>query len=514
MGARVLALAITFTILSISSQHGLAQQKWGAEGGFHSAYHYEGAKRGTPAVVMPPGGPGYASTVGYSQQTAANVAGPNAAAGVPGWATTVDFSQHMMPGATMGHMPPPQFASPAHGVMPFAEGPYAYGPDDQLPMTGDCDGNCGGCDACRSPRFWVSAGYLLGWRRGRHLPPMVTTSPLGTDRDEAGVLGQPNTTILFGNRSYEDGPQSGGEVMLSYKLREDGRTSIGVRGFALANEKIGFTAQATGDEMILAQPFHNGFLDEADAYLLSFPNLSDGSIDIQGTNELFGGEAFMVRNIPLGRGRLSYLLTEVFDRVDLITGYHFTRMNDGLTVASTLIDREPGGLIPEGTEFDRTDWFDTRNEFHGWSFGMLGRTNRGPFTFTALGKASLGDMKQMAKIDGQTITRAPLGGPVVVTDTGFLAQATNIGEFERHRFAVVPEARLNLAYQLNKKTSVNVGYWFMYWNRVLTAGDQIDTTLDLNAAIVQPGGSTRPAFTFNETHFYAHGLNFSVDCRF
>ena len=42
--------------------------------------------------------------------------------------------------------------------------------------------------------YWVSFEFLLWWRRGDDMPPLVTTSPVGTPVGSAGVLGLSTTT--------------------------------------------------------------------------------------------------------------------------------------------------------------------------------------------------------------------------------------------------------------------------------------------------------------------------------
>ena len=44
-------------------------------------------------------------------------------------------------------------------------------------------------------RWWASADYLMWWVQGNQLPALVTTGP------GAGVLGQPGTSVLFGDQA-------------------------------------------------------------------------------------------------------------------------------------------------------------------------------------------------------------------------------------------------------------------------------------------------------------------------
>src|SRR5262245_20844531 len=72
-------------------------------------------------------------------------------------------------------------------------------------------------------RLWGSVEYLLGWTKGQFLPPLVTTSPVGTLPADAGVLGQPATAILFGNERVNTGVRDGGRFSIGYWL-DDSRT--------------------------------------------------------------------------------------------------------------------------------------------------------------------------------------------------------------------------------------------------------------------------------------------------
>src|SRR5262245_27258846 len=57
--------------------------------------------------------------------------------------------------------------------------------------------------------LWAEAEYLLWWMKGAALPPLVTASPAGTPSTQAGVLGAPGTTVLFGGNSVNDEVRSG-----------------------------------------------------------------------------------------------------------------------------------------------------------------------------------------------------------------------------------------------------------------------------------------------------------------
>ena len=80
----------------------------------------------------------------------------------------------------------------------------------------------------------------------------------------------------------------------------------------------------------------------------------------------------------------------------------------------------------------------------------------------------------------------------------------------------MPELDLKFGYQFTRHTRLFVGYDFIYWSKVARAGEQIDTTINSTLVPnsgVAPAGPARPEFAFQETGFWAQGINIGVDCR-
>jgi hypothetical protein len=61
---------------------------------------------------------------------------------------------------------------------------------------------------------------------------------------------------------------------------------------------------------------------------------------------------------------------------------------------------------------------------------------------------------------------------------GYFAQPTNIGDFHRAVFAVVPEIGLNVGYDLTGWMTAFFGYTFLYTNNVARPGNQIDRSIN------------------------------------
>jgi hypothetical protein len=64
-------------------------------------------------------------------------------------------------------------------------------------------------------------------------------------------------------------------------------------------------------------------------------------------------------------------------------------------------------------------------------------------------------------------------------------------------------------YDVNPCWQLMAGYSFIYWSNVVLAGNQIDTTVDPS----QLATSTRPAFNFTRTDYWAQGLSLGAEYR-
>jgi hypothetical protein len=363
---------------------------------------------------------------------------------------------------------------------------------------GDCgSGNwaCGnGCDcAVNSFRF----EYLAWFTRGRNTPPLVTT---GTQASE-GVLGDPDTQILFGGDSaIEDGLRSGGRVTFSH-LFNDGRTYGDVRFWGLEDGSSTF-GRTSGGDPILAVPFFNAALGVNDSLLVAFPGVSaPGSVSVRSKNDIIAADAWLRRN----------LYDDCCDRVDLLAGYMFTRLDDTLSINTELL-AVGGPVPPAGTVLSTSDSFRTQNEFHGAQFGFLAEAYRGNWSVELLGKIAIGDMRQAVIVNGSTTTTQP-GGPATTGTGGLFALPTNSGSFDRHRVAFVPEINLNLIYNINPCWRVIGGYSFVYWSNVVLAGNQIDPNLNFTQIPGPIAGPIAPQTTFTRTDYWAQGLSLGAEYR-
>ncbi len=129
-------------------------------------------------------------------------------------------------------------------------------------VCADCQQSCltsSPCCCLARAAIGSRAEYLLWWTRGMYAPPLVTTSPPGTAQAAAGVLGQPGTTILFGNEELFTSERSGGRVRLGMWLDPCHQEAIEAEWFGLTQETLHFLAasDAAAGGPILARPFFN-----------------------------------------------------------------------------------------------------------------------------------------------------------------------------------------------------------------------------------------------------------------
>ncbi len=361
-----------------------------------------------------------------------------------------------------------------------------------------CQDGCG-YDPCWrqcSDAITARGDYLLWWTRGMRVPPLVTTGP------PAGILGQPNTTILYGNSTLTDRARSGGRFVLDFWTQPNMASGFELSYFDLGKQTSTFRASSTGDP-ILARPIFDIVAGVEASRLIASPNLVDGSIAVDATTEMYGVEALLRRVLT------RYDST----RIDWTLGWRFNRLDDDLSIRENTIVRG-GGVFPNGTTFDLFDRFDTRNEFHGAQLGLIMEERCARWSWETVIKLAMGNTHSRVVIDGATTTTVPSVAPVD-TVGGLLALPTNMGVYRENHFSVMPEFGVTLKCDLTNRLQATFGYSFIYWSKVLRPGDQIDR--DINQTQLGGGvlaGAARPEFSPVTTDFWAQGMNFGLEYRY
>ena len=179
--------------------------------------------------------------------------------------TLLAFAIAFLTNAGLSHAQPavvsPQFSGgavtpiPAVVANPQAIDPYAtvatqspyqsYAPWlDTIPVigTGPIFGNFNNS----GDRFWVRLEYLNWWTDGTNVPALVTTSPDGTPRETAAVLGESGTSVLFGNQDLNGGSTPGFYTSAGFWATPQHSWGIEVEYYELAKQNENFAQVETG----------------------------------------------------------------------------------------------------------------------------------------------------------------------------------------------------------------------------------------------------------------------------
>ena len=104
--------------------------------------------------------------------------------------------------------------------------------------------------------MYLDVEYLVWWVRGAQMPPLVTGSPLGTEIQDAGVLGAPGTQVLYGDQLTSSGPWSGLRLRAGVGLDDFRQWWLVGDWFGLLMNSDKFTS-TTQSHSILARPFYD-----------------------------------------------------------------------------------------------------------------------------------------------------------------------------------------------------------------------------------------------------------------
>jgi hypothetical protein len=356
-------------------------------------------------------------------------------------------------------------------------------------------------------RFWVDVEYLLWRLKPMRLPPLVTTGPI----QGQGIIGQPGTIVLFGDGAPQDTEwRSGIRVNAGMYLDCDQCWNLEVGGFLFPQKD---NTQVFGSNLcaFLARPFFSLNTCQEVSEITSQTGLSQGATTVSTPSRFWGADVNLSKKICCG---CCY-------RVDLLGGFRYLELDEAVEI-DEFIKVASGTLPPQFQQFQQfagdtiqvRDRFATRNQFYGGQLGVDAAYGCGHWQLGVKGKVALGETHEIIDISGtQTITTPT--GQVSHFTGGLLALPSNIGHFNHDEFAVVPEINVNVGYRFSKCLVAYVGYDFLYWSRVARPGDQIDRVIDTsqipNFGQGTPTGIARPAVPFQQSDFWAHGLNVGVE---
>ncbi len=372
------------------------------------------------------------------------------------------------------------------------------------PCGNGCDPCCNGCCAPRSC-FWISGEYLLWTVKSAPTPFLVT----GNSTGNPPVIGVPGTQVLYGGTNQGLDIRSGAKLTLGFALPcTDHDLGFETTFFFLGDRSNNATFSSNGNPMIgrpyvEVGPQLNGFPGNQAAEIVAAPGVP-GSVTVRTTNDLWGIEENIRYPLCCGCNW----------KVDFLGGFRFLQLDEQLGITEN-INVLPSAAL-NGANVVVIDNFHTRNDFYGGQIGIDAEWRWGRWFIGGTGKLAMGDMHEYVAINGYTTT-TPSGGTPSTQPGGLLAlQGTNIGQYNRDTFAIVPELGLKVGFNFTESLRFYVGYNVVYASSVVRPGDQVN--LDVNSKYLPPVGggvgAPLPDFAFRTTDFWAQGVSFGLEWRF
>lgn len=416
---------------------------------------------------------------------------------------------------------PPAYLPPVSVELP--DMPPIPAPPEMLPSPGDVadppvppappmpeTATVGPVDLTREQTPAVAAGGWMPWAeveflrwayRGSVLPPLVTVG-MPTDLIP-GAVGQPTTRVLFGGGSTGTEWAGGLRVRLGGPLGPASPFGWQV-GWFCTQPQVTQAAFVSGGPVVLARPFHDTLAARPGSFVFGVPGLVDGNVSARTRTTLWGFEAHATANLagPV-TGFAGFRYLEMTDEVSVLS-------QDRVGAIGSFINGTP---LPAGSFEAQGDRFTVRNRFDGAQVGVRYGHGFGPVGFDLRAAVALGVTRQELTVQGGTQTVDPLG-VARSAPAGFLALASNSGQFDRDRCTLIPELGARLTYRAAPGVQVFAGYDVLYWANVARAGDQIDPAQDprQNPSSFNFTGAraARPAVWLRDTDFWAQGLSFGV----
>lgn len=400
-------------------------------------------------------------------------------------------------------LPPPAIPSAPQTPVPDIEKPEPpMSPEQAWATPPDCH------------RLWFNADYLLWWVKPGPLPQPLVTSGSSLDAIP-GALGQLHTRVLLGQQNVDFGGASGLRISGGGWLDADHLWALDASGFLLQrDDNRNRFISSSNSAVIFAQPIVNPLTGEG-AYAASRLNQVAGIIDAN-TSTKFGGFEF---------NSIHNLMRADTLEIDLLAGFRFADLRESLTVQSDLQPLQAnsvnfvGNSINVGDQLIINDRFATTTHFYGPQIGIKLDWTYNRFGVDFVGKLAMGVSHESVSINGATALNPAGTDALVVVPGGILAQYTNSGWYSRDRFAVLPEANLNLHYDVMPWARLGFGYSFIYLSSAARPGLLVDRNVNpslvpssASYGVGAPGGG--PNFVFRDSGYWAQGINFGITFRY
>jgi hypothetical protein len=328
--------------------------------------------------------------------------------------------------------------------------------------------------------LYTSLEYLHWWTKRHQSPPLLV------------VEGTPFRAEDFDGRTHD-----GGRFVLGYWLHAPMTLAVEGVFMFLGEENKERTFGSNGFPFI-GRPF---IADTGVPTILSVAALGQpGTSTLESHSRLYGFEVNLRREICRTTG----------GHFDMLVGYRQVHLDEGLRVSDSI---ELPGAVVRGV-----DEFGTHNQLFGGQFGLEAEANWGRLFVDVWGKFMLAGNAQTVNVNGATVIRTPGGVADQALPGNVLAQTTNIGKHRQDSFTVMPEAGFNIGMQITANWRLSAGYSVLFLNNVIRPGDQIDPVVNptlIPQLFLPPAGTSRPgAPSFQESTYWAHGLNVQMEIRY
>lgn len=387
-------------------------------------------------------------------------------------------------------------------------------PCEDCEPTRGCAAPCGSRNEKYFYGGWFGGEWLHWQLDGNRLPPLVASGPATTPQADVAQLDDPNTEILSGDETVNDGWRNGYRLYGGVWLNCCHTWGIGADYFDMGNDDYNFLAEPDPD-LVIARPFFNTELGQDDAELVSVPDELDGTVRVRSGDDFQGAGLTLTHCL----WRCCDPCTGSESQIAGLGGYRFYQYDSDLTITEnlTVLPNTTTPLVP-GTTFFVEDHFRTRNEFHGGELGLQGYKQHCWWWVDGMAKVALGRQSRTVIVDGQTITDVPGGGSTDEAGGLLTSSVTNIGRYHDSDFVLVPEFRLGIGALLSRSWSIHAGYNVIVWGDVARAASHLPPDLEVdprNLPPVQSGGGSEPEFPgIRGSQLVAHGFDLSVTWQY
>jgi len=371
--------------------------------------------------------------------------------------------------------------------------PSVPAPEESAPAIW---GNQALCTAPASSagRFWAEADYVIYW-----LKPVCFTVPglsVGNLSDpQPGVLGQPGSQLVQGDSKFQFKGANGLQPRIGVWLTDDQFLGIEAEGFVLEQVASGGTVASNSNGgpplfLVFQEP------DNTNAALpFSVPGSVAASSSAVGESRLWGADTNALFHISTQRGACTLHATA-------LVGCRYLNLDDRVIVTN----RQSLVSDPSVTAFGQGN-FATQNQFVGGQIGSRFGCAYGPLRLDLTSKLAFGETYLVSEVAGSPLLSSAGVQPPLVPGP-LLALPSNVGRLASDRVTVVPQFDLRLRWQVCTRFYLTLGYNFLYWNKILCPGDQMDALVNTTQL---PGrgpvvGPADPAPKFVFTDAFAQGL--------